>query len=162
MTNLIIIAAIGEDNTIAIEGEGIPWDYPKDMEHYKKTVSNEHLLMGRKTFESIRKPLDKKSIILTKNKEYTTEYNNTCIVHSKEQALDKINSINEYFYIIGGESIYRLFLENSDKLIISEIPESYETKKSSKLRKFPKIDPNKWNIEGTIEFEKFIVKTYSK
>lgn len=161
-TKLISIAAIDENRTIAIEGEGIPWDYPQDLEQYLEKTSDEHLLFGRKTFESTRQPVTKQSILLTRDPNYTVDNSNISIANSKEEALELLDSIEGDVYNIGGAKIYNMFLEETDELILSELPEDHTGYDQDRYKKFPNIEWDNWEEINQEEYENFTVKIYSR
>ena len=94
---------------------------PKDLKHFRQTTMGHHLIMGRKTFESIGKPLPGRTlIIVTHNVQYQAQ---GCIVaHSMEAALDAAQQAGEAeVFIAGGAEIYRAVLPIADKIYLTEI-----------------------------------------
>lgn len=105
---------IGKDNAI-------PWYLPNDLKWFKKTTLNHHVLMGRKNFEAMGKPLPKRTnIILTRNPFFLAT--GCLVIHSLDEGIElaKKNGEEELF-IIGGEQIYRAFIPYYDKLYLTEI-----------------------------------------
>ena len=122
---------IGKDNKL-------PWHLPKDLEFFKKTTLGKTIIMGRKTFESFKKPLPKRhSVILTRSKNYHADM--CTFINSVEEAIDLCK--DEEVFIIGGSEIYKLFLPIADKLYITFIQDEFEGDTY-----FPKIDWNKWEL----------------
>ena len=110
MTISIIVAAsengvIGRDNQLL-------WRLPDDLKRFKQLTLGHPMIMGRKTFESIGKPLPgRTSIIVTRSPEYHAE--GTLVVHSLEEGLAVAGELDtEEAFIIGGGEIYRQALEN--------------------------------------------------
>jgi dihydrofolate reductase len=125
---------IGKNNTLL-------WNIPQDLKNFKNLTTNHHIIMGRKTFESIGKPLPNRvSMVLSKSE---FEYQGIQVYKSIENALDscKKNKVKEVF-IIGGQTIYNLALPYVNKLYISEV--DYEDKNADAF--FNKIDFSKWNL----------------
>ena len=82
------------------------------------------IIMGRKTYESIGRPLPgRRTVIITKNLNYSQT--NTIVVHSLEEALEKINNEEEVF-IIGGQSIFELALPGADRLYLTRVHATFE------------------------------------
>lgn len=129
-------------------GNQIPWYLPADLIYFKKTTIHHHVIMGRKTFESIGKPLPKRTnIVLTRDPYFAAS---GCVVaHSVEEALElaRRNDETEAF-IIGGSEIYNLSLPYLDKLYLTEVLAEFEGDKF-----FPKIDFTGWKELQSQSFE---------
>ena len=139
---IIMIAAAAENNALGKDNK-IIWHLPNDYKRFRKLTSGHHIIMGRKTYESLGKPLpDRKHIIITNQENYQVE--DCIIVNSMEKALDACPS-NEDSYIIGGAEIYNLGMPFADKLEITRVHESFEGDAY-----FPEIDDTKWNLENSV------------
>lgn len=135
-----IIAAVAENNTIG-NNNALIWHLKEDMKYFKEKTSGHHIIMGRKTFESISggKPLpNRTSIIITHDKNYASD--GIIVCHSLKEAIDKCVNEKEVF-IIGGGQIYKEAINICDKLYITKIHKDFEGDV-----KFPEIDKNKWEI----------------
>ena len=109
-----IIVAYANGRVIGKDGK-IPWHLPDDIQHFKRITSGHIVVMGRKTFESIGRPLpQRRKIVLTSST--TLALPGVEVVHHKDDVL----ALDDVF-IIGGESIYRQFLEVAQRLYITEI-----------------------------------------
>lgn len=129
------MVAIGENNVIG-KNNDIPWRLPNDWAYLRRITMEHSIILGRKNYESIGKPLDgRKNIILTKNKNYKAE--GCHIAYSIEDALSKCEG--EEVFILGGEEIYQQFLPYTQKLYITKIHATFEGD-----RYFPKIDFSLW------------------
>ncbi|OCL26503.1 dihydrofolate reductase [Orenia metallireducens] len=122
--NLSIIVAMDKNNLIGKNNE-MPWNLPSDLKYFKERTLNHTIVMGRKTFESIGKPLqDRRNLILTRDKDYSQQ---GCeIFHSKESLLNHFKDSSEEIFVCGGTEIYKLFLPYVDKLYITRIEEEFE------------------------------------
>ncbi|WIF94904.1 dihydrofolate reductase [Caminicella sporogenes] len=137
--NISIIAAMDKNGLIGKNGV-LPWHLPKDLEYFKKVTTGHIVIMGRKTYESLGKPLQKRrNIVLTNNKSFKAD--GVEIVYSVEEALSKIYKKDEEVFIIGGKKIYEQFISVSNKLYITKI--EYEFKGDTY---FPYIDYNDWEL----------------
>lgn len=135
---LSIIVAVAENGVIGHNNQLI-WHLPEDLKMFKRLTSGHPIIMGRKTFDSIGKPLpNRTSIIITKNPEFQIE---GCItVHSLEEAIEAANEIEENeAFIIGGAEIYRLALPFADTIYLTEVHHSFEGDTF-----FPAIDKDIW------------------
>ncbi len=113
-----IIAAIGENRELGKDNK-LLWRIPEDFKRFKELTTNHPVIMGRKTFESIGKPLpNRTNIIITRDKNYKQK--NCFVVHSLEEAIDlaKTKDDNEIF-IIGGGQIYKQAINITDKLYLT-------------------------------------------
>lgn len=102
----------------------LPWRLPADMQWFRKQTMGKPILMGRKTFESIGKPLPKRiNIILSRQKDLKIE--GCTVVQSLDEAKAAVPDANEIM-VIGGAEIYALLLPHADQLYITQIDESFE------------------------------------
>ncbi len=113
-----IIAAMAENRVIGRDG-AIPWDIPDDRRRFRELTMGHPIIMGRKTFESIGRPLPgRRNIILTRLPEYRRE--GCCVVHSLADALAAAGGADEVF-ICGGEELYRLALPLADRIYLTVV-----------------------------------------
>ena len=135
---ITIIAAISENNVLGKNNKLI-WHIPDDLKRFKKLTLGHSVIMGRKTFESIAKPLpQRKNIILTRNKNYKAK--GALIAHNVKEALNFCQNDNQPF-IIGGAEIYKLFMNISNKIELTRIHKSYDGDAF-----FPEILEEKWKL----------------
>jgi dihydrofolate reductase len=114
-----IIAAIGKNNELG-KKNALLWSLPADMKHFKNITTLHTVIMGRKTFESIGKPLpNRRNIVITRDANYKKE--GVEIAHSLAGALDLIKDKNEEIFIIGGAELYKETIKIADKLYITHI-----------------------------------------
>ena len=110
---------IGLNNTI-------PWHNSLDMKWFKETTNGHPVIMGRKTFETLGKPLSNRTnIVITKNNDLWVDNVGIRVCNTVEKAIDFAKTIDNEIFIIGGESIYRYVLENNlaDKILIDFLAE---------------------------------------
>jgi dihydrofolate reductase len=141
-----IIAAIGKNNVIGTKNS-LPWKLPADMKHFVEITRGKPVIMGRKTFESIGKPLPKRTnIIITQDRGYKAE---GCIVtHSIDEAL-KASGKNEEVMIIGGAQVYKEFLPKSGRMYLTRIDAGFYGDAY-----FPEYNIEEWEEELYEEHEK--------
>ncbi|MFF3100099.1 dihydrofolate reductase [Viridibacillus arvi] len=119
-----LIVAHDENNVIGLNN-AMPWHLPGDLAYFKRTTMGKPMIMGRKTFESIGKPLPgRTNIVITRDEEYARE--GIVIVHSLEEALALAEKESEEIMIIGGEQIFRMTLPMADRLYVTKIEKQYE------------------------------------
>jgi dihydrofolate reductase len=135
MTKLTLIVATDKKNGFGINNQ-LPWHLPEDLAHFKRTTSGHSIIMGRKTFDSIGRPLpNRKNIVISRNAQWQHE-GVTC-VSSIEEAVNQIEG-NEAF-VIGGAQIYQQAIGKAQKLIVTEIQDVFECDAF-----FPTIDATIW------------------
>jgi len=119
MNNLILIGAIGKNNELGKDNKLI-WYIPDDLKFFKENTINHNIVMGYNTFVSLPKLLEKRRhiVLTTKNISFPDGVE---VFHDKESVLKHIKNINDDVYIIGGASIYREFINESDRMILTEI-----------------------------------------
>ena len=119
-----IIAAIGENRGIGKDNK-LLWHIRQDLERFKKLTLGHPVIMGRITFESIGKPLPKRTnIIVTRDKNYKIE--GCLIAHSFQGAIDKAKKEeNDEIFIIGGEQIYKQGIDYADKLYLTIVHDNF-------------------------------------
>lgn len=125
MNKLSIIVAMTDTGVIGKDND-LPWPRNKeDMKHFRKNTMGHALIMGRKTYQSIGKPLKGRHSIVLSSSSFDTP-DNVTVVGSIEQALEQAYAMDESPFVIGGASVYRQFLPFSTRLLITEIPGSYD------------------------------------
>ena len=118
-----LIVAIGKNNVIG-DKNTIPWKLPADIRYFKEKTMGKPVVMGRKTFESIGKPLPgRENIIITRDPDYKAE--GCTVVHSVDEAV-KAAEGSEELMVIGGAQIYKEFFPIANKLYITNIDKEFE------------------------------------
>lgn len=122
---IIAIVAMTKDRVIGLDGK-IPWDVKEDLSLFKKKTINNVVIMGRKTYESIGKPLPNRiNIVISSDKGYKA--GDAVVCNSIEQGLEFAKKIiNKDIYIIGGSTIYRQCMKYIDKICVSYIKKDYK------------------------------------
>ncbi len=133
MPEFIIIVAISQNGVIGRDGR-LPWHLPSDLKHFKKTTMNYPIIMGRKTFDSIGKPLPgRNNIVLSRNSSLSLP--GCAVVHSIEEALELCREDDKVF-IIGGADIFNDCLPITDTIIVTALKREVDGDVF-----FPEIDP---------------------
>ena len=120
---IAIISAMARNRIIGIENR-LPWNLPADMRHFRTLTMGHHLIMGRKTYESIGKPLPgRTTVIVTRNKDFAAP--GCIVVNSIEAAISACQGDNEAF-IIGGAELYKQALDFADRIYLTKIDAIFE------------------------------------
>ncbi len=131
-----IIAALAENRVIGVNNT-LPWRLPNDLKHFRRLTTGHAIIMGRKNYESIGKPLpERTNIVVTRNRDYRVD--GCLIAHSLDEALRLAGDDPEIF-IIGGAEIYREALPFADRLYLTRV---HAAVKGDTF--FPEIDNNNW------------------
>lgn len=161
------LVALSNNNVIGVDND-LPWKLKKDLQHFSAYTQNKVIVMGRKTFESIGRPLpNRKNIVISSTISSTSEVQ---VVNSLEQAIseatdwNKENSLVEEVVLIGGGYIFRESINLVNKLVFTRV----NCDISGDVF-YPSIDLNKWRMISNESFKKdeeneydFSVETYLK
>lgn len=132
------IVAAAKNRVIGFQNE-IPWYLPADFRYFKKTTMGHHIIMGRKCFESIGRPLPKRTNIIITRDPFYLAYD-CLIVHSIQEALQLAEDNHETeAFIIGGGEIYAQSMDLLDRIYYTEVDIEPEGDVF-----FPELDPNIW------------------
>ena len=143
---ITIIAAVANNNVLGKNNELI-WHIPADLKRFKKQTSGHHIIMGRKTFESLGKPLPNRvNVIISRNNNFSTP-EGCVLVNSLEEALEIAKNDSNPF-IIGGAQIYAEGIKFADKLDLTHVYHDFEGDVF-----FPEIDMNIWEEISREHFE---------
>lgn len=133
-----LIVAMSQNRVIGHDNK-MPWHLSADLKRFRAITMNSPILMGRKTFESIGKPLDgRTNLILSKNINYQPQ---GCLVfQSLESALDEAKKYGEEVFIIGGATLYEIALPLANRLYLTDIQAEFEGDTF-----FPEFDITDWD-----------------
>lgn len=133
--SISLIVAMAKNRTIGIDNT-LPWRCPEDLKHFKALTMGHHMIMGRKTFDSIGKPLPgRTTVVVTRNPELKIE---GCVMaHSLQEAIAACEG--DEIFVVGGAEIYTQALPLADTLYISEIQQDVEGDAW-----FPEFDKSDW------------------
>ena len=148
---LSIIAAVARNGVIG-KGGDLPWRLPGDLKHFMSTTMGKPVIMGRKTYESMKRPLPgRTNIVLTRQADFThegvvifTDFDSS-VKFARENAVDQGG--NEFF-AIGGENIYELAIPIASKAYITRV--GLEPNGDAF---FPYFPVDEWNLMGKTAFE---------
>ena len=141
MKNLSLIAAIGENNELGKDNKLI-WYLKEDLKFFKEQTMGKTIIMGRNTFESLPGILKgRHHIVLSSNNlNFPSEVE---VYHDYYTLKDAISKSREEMFVIGGASVYSLFIDDVDKMLLTEIMASDEQADTY----FPQFDKDEWDRE---------------
>jgi dihydrofolate reductase len=144
MTRPIIsaIAAMSENRVIGSDNQ-LPWHLPADLRHFKTLTSGHPILMGRKTYESIGRPLpNRTNIIITRNRDFHAPQ--CVVVTSLEEAIASATGMqSDEIFIIGGAEVYQQLLPHIERIYLTIVHDTFEGDAF-----FPLLDPKEWKESG--------------
>lgn len=145
MSQLSIIVAVANNNVIG-QDNTLPWHLPEDLKRFKALTMGHHIIMGRKTYESLGRLLPgRTTVIVTRNKAYQVE--GAIVKHSLDAAVRACEDDDEVF-LIGGAELYKIGLENADKLYLTEVHADFDGDAF-----LPKIDFTQWKETSREQLE---------
>jgi dihydrofolate reductase len=153
----IIISAVAKNGVIGRSNGEMPWHVKEEFQHFKNTTLGFPILMGRKSFDTLGKPLKGRlNVVITNNPDYKVPFEEVKIFHSLQKAVDYFNSLNQdKIFIIGGGQIYKQAINFADEMIISIMDFEAEGDVF-----FPEFDNSDWNIMKKDKREQFEVIYY--
>ena len=133
-----LVVAHAENRTIGRGGE-LPWHLPADLQFFKRLTTNHTIVMGRKTYESIGRPLpNRRSIVISRDPRFCS--NGVDIAHSLEDALAMAAADDDVF-IIGGAEVFEQGMILADRIYLTKIHAQIEGDVQ-----FPPIDEREWTV----------------
>ncbi len=136
-----IIASVGKNGEIGKRGKLI-WRISEDLKRFKRLTMGGTLIMGRKTFESIGRPLPGRiNVVISRRKNFYPE--GVWIKHSPEEALNLARCLGKPVFVIGGASVYKAFMDIADEMQITEV----DAGDPDADVRFPTFDKTKWLTE---------------
>ncbi len=155
-----IIAAMSKNRVIGKDNK-IPWHLPEDLRRFRELTSGKVIIMGRKTYESIGKPLPKRINVVVSSKMESTE--SIMVYHDLIEAIEAMRlytknfNLPEEIMIIGGAEIYNQTVGICDKLYMTILDKEYDGDTF-----FPEIDMTTWKVVDTNQKEGHSYITYEK
>jgi dihydrofolate reductase len=139
MSKISIAVAIGENHAIGKNNQ-LLWHMPADLKFFKQTTSGHTVIMGRKTFDSVGKPLpNRRNVVITRDTELQIE--GVELVNSLDEALEITKTEEKPVFIVGGAEIYRQALPKTDKLYLTTIHHNFDADTF-----FPDFDRSEWTV----------------
>lgn len=151
-----LIAGMTKNKVIG-NGNALPWNIPEDLQNFRRLTTDSVVIMGRKTFESIGRPLPKRvNIVITSQ---DIQIPGVQIAKTLQDAINFAKTTSKEVFIIGGAQIYKQALEQNlvDKMYLSIINKEYPGDVF-----FPAFDEKNWDVQSTQVFNDFSLIIYSK
>lgn len=137
---LKILVAFDENRVIG-KNNALIWHLPADLKRFKELTTGHVIIMGRKTFESIGKPLPNRTTIVI-SRQYDLQIDGVILAHSVEEAILKAKSLTrDDIFIVGGAEIYTLSLPLVDQVLVTQLHDIFEGDAF-----FPEISSEMWDL----------------
>lgn len=155
----IVIAAVANNGVIGKSGSGMLWNIPEEIKHFKNTTTGFPVILGRKTFELLGKPLSNRvNLLLTRDASLKNVSDNVVIFNSLSECFQFCETKKyEKVFIAGGGEVYSQAFKYADELLISFINFSVEGDIF-----FPEIDRNIWYVDNRDKQKKFEIIHFKK
>jgi dihydrofolate reductase len=151
---LVAVAAVAENGVIG-DGDEVPWDLPEDVRQYRERVAGHPTIVGRRTYEMFSNPPGCAQIVVSRTER---EWDRETAHHAGgvDEAVAVAESLEaDRVYVIGGGTIYDLFLPHLDRMVLTRVPGEYEGDAY-----FPEWDAEKWEQVDSEDYEQFTVETW--
>jgi dihydrofolate reductase len=149
-----LVAAVAANGVIGRDG-GLPWHLPDDLRHLKRLTRGHVLVMGRRTYDSIGRPLpERTTIVVTRQPDWRAE--GVLTADGVPEALARGAEIDDQVFVLGGEEIFRLALPVADAMVISEVDARPDGDTV-----FPPVDWAAWREVSREPYDGFEVVTYT-
>lgn len=152
---IIVIAAMTKQGKVIGKDQWLPWDIPEERALFRKLTQNSTVIIGRKTYQAIGKPLPKRHTIVASRSKKPIPGVEVCT--SIEETLKKAESYGRIIFVIGGAEIYRASLPFADTMYLSFIKKEYEGDTY-----FPEWNEEEWRIEKEEDYPEFTLVVYSR
>lgn len=141
-SQITIVVAVDAANGIGINNQ-LPWHLPEDLAHFKRTTMGHPIIMGRKTFDSIGRPLpNRRNIVITRNHQW--QHDGVEVAHSLQEALELVADVPAC--VIGGAQIFTEALPAAQYLVVTHIDKTFACDTF-----FPPIDGALWEVTQSEE-----------
>ncbi len=155
----IIISAVAKNGVIGKATGELPWHIREEFRHFKQTTLGSPIIMGRKSFDALGKPLPKReNIVISRNEGLVYPFPDVKIFNNINDAFKYCEEKNyEKIFVIGGGQIYEQAINLVDEMIISRLNFNAEGEVY-----FPEFNENDWDIIKTDQREKFKIYWYKR
>jgi dihydrofolate reductase len=123
----MIIGIVAVDRNLAIgKGGQLPWHYSADMKFFKATTIGNAVVMGRRTWLTLKGPLkDRQNIVLSRSGD-VSNYDSVMVMKDVEAVLEFARTIDQHLFVMGGAHVYESFLPYVERWVVTEVPLNVE------------------------------------
>jgi len=152
-----IVAAVARNGVIGADG-GLPWHLPDDLRLFKETTLGHVLVMGRRTYESIGRPLPgRTTVVVTRQEGWSPGAGEVVVAHGVEEALGRARAVDDEVFVVGGGELYAAALPYADRLILTFVEQEPEGDTT-----FPEVDWDAWRETAREPGDGWVRVTYAR
>jgi dihydrofolate reductase len=152
---VVLVAAVADNGVIGNGGE-LPWRIPEDLRHFRATTTGHTVLMGRRTYESIGKPLpDRANVVVTRQPDWSAD--GVLVAHSIEEAFAKAGSLEGNVMVIGGAEVYAATIAAADEQVLTEVRGTPEGDAH-----YPDFDSDAWDETAREDHDGYAFVRYAR
>jgi dihydrofolate reductase len=155
---LVSVAAVAENGVIGRDGD-LPWDsIPADRAQYRERIADSPVILGRRTFESMRDDLPGRTQIVLSRTERSYDIESAVHADGVEGAIERARSLGgDTAYVIGGGGVYDLFQPHVDRMVLSRVRGIYEGDTY-----YPAWDEDEWELAAGTDYERFRLEEWRR
>src|SRR5574338_300059 len=152
-----IVAAVARNGVIGGDG-GMPWHLSDELRLFKETTLGHVLVMGRRTYEAIGRPLpERRTVVVTRNADWSPGVDDVVVAHDLEDALDRARRLGGETFVVGGGEVYAAALPLADRLALT-----FVDREPDGDTRFPEVDWDDWRETGRRPGEGWVRVTYDR
>jgi dihydrofolate reductase len=137
--SVTIVVAVARNGVIGADG-GLPWHLPDELRLFKETTLGHVLVMGRRTYESIGRPLPgRTTVVVTRDRDWSPGAGEVIVAYGIEEALERAAAIDEEVFVVGGGELYAAALPHTDRLLLTHVDHEPDGDTT-----FPQVDWREW------------------
>jgi len=155
--SVTIVAAVARNGVIGVDG-GLPWHLPDDLRLFKETTLGHVLVMGRRTYEAIGRPLPQRTtVVVTRSRDWSPQAEEVVVAHGIEDALERAAAIDEQVFVVGGGEVYAAALPHTDRLLLTHVDQEPDGDTT-----FPDVDWRDWGETARVAGDGWERVTYER
>jgi dihydrofolate reductase len=152
-----IVAAVARNGVIGAGGD-MPWHLPDELRLFKETTLGHVLVMGRRTYEAIGRPLPgRTTIVVTRQSDWSPGSADVIVAHGLAEALERARTLGDEVFVVGGGEVYAALLARADRLVLTFVDQEPEGDTT-----FPEVDWSAWRETGREPGEGWVRVTYER
>ena len=152
-----IVAAVARNGVIGAGG-GLPWHLPDELRLFKETTMGHVLVMGRRTYESVGRPLPgRTTVVVTRSPGWSPGADEVLLVDGIDEALGRARAIDDEVFVVGGGELYEAALPHADRLLLTFVDQEPEGDTT-----FPDVDWDEWTEREREPGDGWVRVTYER
>jgi dihydrofolate reductase len=154
---LISVAAVAANRVIGDQGE-LPWEsIPADKQQYRDRIADAPVVLGRRTFDSMREDLPGRVQVVLSRSEQQFDVETAHHASDVEETVEIASEFSDVAYVIGGAAIYELFQPHLDRMVLSHVHGEYQGDTY-----YPEWDETEWTVTAETEYDRFTLRTHER